>query len=277
MVKRYLPFYKAGAINMLAYKFNLFIWLIVSVLEVACVIFLWFAVYSNSPEGMEAVINGYSFKEMITYLVTVNIFWFCTSNSNTLWSIDDEIKNGTIAMAFTKPISYRKRFIFTTLGVASMQFALVGLPLFTIAYTVFVLIGFIEIASVGVFLIDILLFLVSTMIAVLLMDCVNYIFGVLCFYTSSSFGVNSIKEVIVSFLSGTLLPIAFFPSVFSTILSYLPFAGMSQNPVRILLMQIPITEGLKAIGLSLLWLIVLESAAKGLFCHASKKITVQGG
>ncbi len=277
MVKRYLPFYKAGAINMLAYKFNLFIWLIVSVLEVACVIFLWFAVYSNSPEGMEAVINGYSFKEMITYLVTVNIFWFCTSNSNTLWSIDDEIKNGTIAMAFTKPISYRKRFIFTTLGVASMQFALVGLPLFTIAYTVFVLIGFIEIASVGVFLIDILLFLVSTVIAVLLMDCVNYIFGVLCFYTSSSFGVNSIKEVIVSFLSGTLLPIAFFPSVFSTILSYLPFAGMSQNPVRILLMQIPITEGLKAIGLSLLWLIVLESAAKGLFCHASKKITVQGG
>lgn len=277
MVKRYLPFYKAGAINMLAYKFNLFIWLIVSVLEVACVIFLWFAVYSNSPEGMEAVINGYSFKEMITYLVTVNIFWFCTSNSNTLWSIDDEIKNGTIAMAFTKPISYRKRFIFTTLGVASMQFALVGLPLFTIAYTVFVLIGFIEIASVGVFLIDILLFLVSTVIAVLLMDCVNYIFGVLCFYTSSSFGVNSIKEVIVSFLSGTLLPIAFFPSVVSTILSYLPFAGMSQNPVRILLMQIPITEGLKAIGLSLLWLIVLESAAKGLFCHASKKITVQGG
>lgn len=277
MVKRYLPFYKAGAINMLAYKFNLFIWLIVSVLEVACVIFLWFAVYSNSPEGMEAVINGYSFKEMITYLVTVNIFWFCTSNSNTLWSIDDEIKNGTIAMVFTKPISYRKRFIFTTLGVASMQFALVGLPLFTIAYTVFVLIGFIEIASVGVFLIDILLFLVSTVIAVLLMDCVNYFFGVLCFYTSSSFGVNSIKEVIVSFLSGTLLPIAFFPSVFSTILSYLPFAGMSQNPVRILLMQIPITEGLKAIGLSLLWLIVLESAAKGLFCHASKKITVQGG
>lgn len=154
MLKRYLPFYKAGAINTMAYKFNLFIWLIVSVFEVACVVFLWFAVYSNSPDGMDSVINGYSFKEMITYLVTVNIFWFCTSNSNTLWTIDDEIKNGTIAMAFTKPISYRKRFVFTTLGIASMQFALVGLPLFVISYTVFVLIGFISVASVGVLLAD---------------------------------------------------------------------------------------------------------------------------
>lgn len=277
MLKRYLPFYKAGAINTMAYKFNLFIWLIVSVFEVACVVFLWFAVYSNSPDGMDSVINGYSFKEMITYLVSVNIFGFCTSNSNTLWTIDDEIKNGTIAMAFTKPISYRKRFVFTTLGIASMQFALVGLPLFVIAYTVFVLIGFISVASVGVLLADIVLFLISAVIAVLLMDCINYIFGVLCFYTSSSFGVNSIKEVIVSFLSGTLLPISFFPSVFSTIVSYLPFAGMSQNPVRILLMQVSLGEGLEAIGISLIWLIVLEATAKGLFAHASKKVTVQGG
>ena len=61
MFKRYKPFFRAGAMDMMAFKFNLFTWLIVTVFEVAVIVFLWIAVYRNSIDGFDSVINGFSF------------------------------------------------------------------------------------------------------------------------------------------------------------------------------------------------------------------------
>ena len=277
MLKKYKPFFRAGAMDLMAYKFNLFTWLFVSVFEVAIVIFLWIAVYKNSSNGLDSVINGFTFKEMITYMVMINIFNFVTVSGNTLWTINTEIKDGTISMSFVKPISYRIRFIATTLGNLMATILLFGLPCFTIAYIVFYFIGFISIPSLGVFVLYILLFIIAQLIAAILYDVIDYIFGILCFYTSSGFGINQIKNVITSFLSGSLLPLAFFPGVFKDIVNYLPFASMASNPILILLMKVDLIDGLKFIGISLFWLIILEIFAMILFNHASRKITVHGG
>lgn len=277
MFKRYKPFFRAGAMDLLAYKTSIFMWFIISILEILCVVFLWFAVYKNSSNGMDSVINGFTFKEMLSYLVMINIFNFVAFDGNTLFTINDEIKNGTIAMSFTKPISYRMRFIADNLGAVSVQFMTFGIPTFTAAYIIFGLIGFIKFTSVWAFLLYLLFFFIATLLATLINDTINYIFGVLCFYTSSGWGLNQIKTVIVSFLSGTLIPLSFFPGAFKNIVNILPFAGMAQNPVLIMLMKVDYIECLKIIGLSLFWYIVLEIFASLLFNHASKKVTVQGG
>lgn len=277
MLKKYKPFFRAGAMDTIAYKFNLFTWLFVTIFEVACVLFLWIAVYKNSPNGMDSVINGFTFKEMICYLVMIDIFNFVVFSNFTLWEINDEIKDGTIAMAFIKPISYRARFIFSNLGIVFMQVVLIGLPCFSVAYTIFLLIGYIKITSVWVFLLHLIFFIFALVLATLLNDVLNYIFGILCFYTSSGWGINQIKNVIIGFLSGTLLPLSFFPGLFGIIAQYFPFAGMGQNPVLILLMKIDVMESIKFLGLSLIWVLLLEGIAALLFRHASKKVTVQGG
>ena len=277
MFKRYKPFFKAGAMDMMAFRFSIFTWLFVTIFEVAVIIFLWIAVYKNSNDGFDSIINGFSFKDMICYLVIINIFAFVTFDQGTLWTINDEIKNGTISMSFVKPISYRKRFIATTLGYFSVVFFIIEIPFLSIIYLVFYLIGFIEISSIWLFFGYLLLFLIAQVIACLLNDVINYIFGILCFYTSSSFGINQIKSVIISFLSGSLLPLAFFPGVLKEVLGYLPFAGMASNPVMILLMKYSFVDSILFILLSLIWLVVLELFAFLLFKHASKKITVHGG
>ena len=277
MFKRYRPFFKAGSMDMMAFKFNIFSWLVVSALEVACLVFLWIAVYNNSTNGMDSIINGFTFKDMITYLVMINIFTFVSFDGNTSWTINQEIKDGTIAMAFVKPISYRKRFIFTNLGVVSTMILMFGIPSFTIAYIVFYFIGYIEIISVWSFLLYLFLFLIAQLIATMLNDVINYIFGILCFYTTAGFGLNTIRQVIVNFLSGTLIPLSFFPGVFEKIVSLMPFAGMAQNPVLIMLMKVSYLDALKLIGIGFIWLLILELFGWLLFNHASKKITVQGG
>lgn len=277
MLKKYKPFFRTGAMDLLAFKFNLFSWFFITLLQVICVIFLWTSVFKNAPDGLNSVINGFSFKEMITYTIFINIFNFVAFSNNTIWMINDEIKDGTIAMSFIKPISYRIRFVFINLGSVFMQNIILGIPCFLIAYVIFSCLGYINIISISTLLIHILLFILALLIATLLNDAINYIFGVLCFYTSSGFGINQIKNVIIGFLSGSLLPLSFFPGVFGKIVSYLPFAGMAQNPVLIFLMKLDTLESLKTIGLSILWLIILEFIAWLLFRNASKKVTVQGG
>jgi len=50
MFKRYKPFFRTGVIDFLAYKFSVFSWLLVTIFEVAIVIFLWIAVYNSDLE-----------------------------------------------------------------------------------------------------------------------------------------------------------------------------------------------------------------------------------
>ena len=82
----------------------------------------------------------------------------------------------------------------------------------------------------------------------------------------------------VGFFYGfSMLPIAFFPKGLRDVVSWMPFAGMSQNPVLILMMKYDLKESLRCVALSVAWIVVLELFAKLLFSHAVRKVTVHGG
>lgn len=277
MLKKYKPFLRASAMDLMAYKFNILVWVIVTIFEVACLVFLWLAVYSSSEGGMDASINGFTYKEMIAYVVLTTVFGFVTFNNDTMWHINQDIIKGTIGNYVIKPISYRGKFVASNLGSFLMMGLLFGLPLYGISLGVLIGIGFLPIVSVWDFIAHIGLFLVSSVLACLLNDTIAYLFGILCFYTSSAWGLNSLKTTVISFLSGALLPLAFFPPIFRDIVGYMPFAGMSQNPILILMMKYDYWQSLKVILISLAWLIILELFVKLLFSHAIKKVTVQGG
>ena len=277
MLKKYKPFFRAASMDIMAYRFNILMWVIVTIFEVACLVFLWLAVYSSSEGGIDSIINGFTYKEMIVYVVLTTIFGFVTFSSETLWTINNDIKQGTIGNYVIKPISYRGKFVASNLGAFATFACLFGIPLYAIAISVFAGIGFLPISSGWDFVGHLGLFVIAGVLACLLNDAIGYIFGVLCFYTSSGWGLNSLKTTIVSFLSGALLPLSFFPPIFRDIVSYMPFAGMSQNPILILMMKYDYLQSLQVIGISIAWLILLEVLAKLLFNHAIKKVTVQGG
>ena len=276
-LRKYKPFVHASSVDVMAYRFNIFVWVIVTVLEVACLIFLWFAVYQSSEGGIDSSINGFTYKEMIVYVVLTTVFGFVTFNNDTLWYINREIRDGTIGNYVIKPISYRGRFVASNIGALLTMALIFGVPLYATSLGVLIGIGFLPVPSVLDFIAHFALFIVASVLASLLNDVISYIFGALCFYTSAAWGLNSLKTTIISFLSGALLPLAFFPHVFREIVSYMPFAGMSQNPVLILMMKYSYLECAKVILVSLGWLILLELFAKLLFNHAIKIVTVQGG
>ena len=108
-MKKYMPFFRVGMIEEMAYRAGLLAWVLITFLQLICVVFLWISVYKNAVSD---VINGFTFKEMIVYFVVTNIFAFICLESQTLHDINTEIKDGTIAISFIKPISYRLRFLY---------------------------------------------------------------------------------------------------------------------------------------------------------------------
>ena len=200
-LRKYKPFIRASAIDVMAYRFNILIWVIVTILEVACLIFLWFAVYQSNPSGMDASINGFTYKEMISYVVLTTVFGFVTFNNDTLWYINKDIKEGTIGNYVIKPISYRGRFVASNLGALLTMTLVFGTPLYCASLGALIGIGFLPVPSILTFIIHFLLFIISGVLASLLNDVISYIFGIFCFYTSAAWGLNALKTTIISFLS----------------------------------------------------------------------------
>ena len=277
MLRKYKPFLRAGAIDTMAYRFNILIWAGITVCEVACLIFLWLAVYRSSEGGMDAEIHGFTYREMISYVVLTTVFNFVTYNNDTLWNINVDIRKGTIGNYLIKPISYRGKFAATSLGNLLTMTLMFGLPFYTAALVALGCLGFLPHLTFPAFFAHLGLFLLAGLCASLLNDTISYIFGILCFYTSSGWGLNSLKVTLISFLSGTLLPLAFFPAGLREVVSWMPFAGMSQNPILILMMKYDLAESLRCVGLAAAWIVALELFAKLLFSHAVRKVTVQGG
>jgi ABC-2 type transport system permease protein len=274
-LKLYLPFSRAGIKGELAYKAQIFMWMFISFCEIFFVLFLYGAIYRNSENGMASVIGGFTYHEMLLYMMTSFLFSFVMGAGDTSYSIYTDIREGTIANTLTKPVSYRLRHLFTYLGVFALDFTIVVLPFGAVIYTVFIALGILEVSAVA-FLLRVLFFLVFTVIAGLLNDAIGYFVGMLVFYTNHLFGLNMIRSTLQDFLGGKLIPLSYMGTI-GVIFSFTPFAFLNSVPVLVLMGKITMENMFLYLGIALLWLGTIELVNHLIFRHAIHKITVQGG
>lgn len=274
-LKLYLPFSKAGVKIELAYKAQIVMWMIISFIEVFFVIFLYEAIYRNSPDGMSSVINGFSFYDMILYMITSFFFTFLMGSGDTSYDIATDIREGTIANTMTKPVSYRLRHLFTYFGVFGFDAVVVLLPFLTVVYGIFIGTGLLQV-TVGRFILNVVFFLLFTLIAGFVNNALSYFIGLMVFYTDHLFGLNMARNAIQGFLGGQMVPLAYMGTV-GVVFSYTPFAFMNSVPVLTLMGKVDVMQAIIYILIALVWIFVIELANRLIFRHALKKLTVQGG
>lgn len=97
------------------------------------------------------------------------------------------------------------------------------------------------------------------------------------FFTVSPFGVRMLFVSVVEFFSGGVIPLPFFPEKLQPVLELLPFASMQNVPFLIYSGSMAGQEAVKAIGLQVIWLVLLVAGGK-LLCHmGERKAVIQGG
>lgn len=273
--KLYLPFSKAGIKIELSYKAQIVMWIAISFIQIFFVLFLYQAIYRNSPEGMGAVINGFTFYDMVLYMITSFFFSFVMGAGDTSYDIWTDIKEGTIANTLTKPVSYRLRHLFTYFGVLVFDYVVIIIPFLSIVYAIFIALGFLQV-TVWQFVLNVLFFAIFSILAGFINNAVSYFVGMLVFYTDHLFGLNMARNALQGFLGGQMVPLAYMGSL-GIAFSFTPFAFMNSVPVLTIMGKLDIIDIFIYIGIALIWIAVIELINHFIFSHALKKITVQGG
>lgn len=274
-LKLYLPFSKAGIQTQLIYKAQIVMWILIDFFEAFFILFLYGAIYRNSPNGMDSVINSFTYNDMVLYMITSFVFSFVISSSETSYNIATDIREGTISGTITKPVSYRLRHLFTYLGSVVLLFAIVMLPTLVVIYGAFIILGLIKVTFIEL-LLRVLAFLVFTVLACLINDAISYFVGMLVFYTDHLFGLNMARTSLQSFLGGKSVPLSYM-GVVGVVFSFTPFAFLNSVPVLTLMGKMDIMEILLYVLIAFLWIFAIELVNHLIFSHAMKKLTVQGG
>lgn len=274
-LKLYLPFSKAGIKIELSYKAQIVMWIAISFIQIFFVLFLYQAIYRNSPDGMDAVINGFTFYDMVLYMITSFFFSFVMGSGDTSYDIWTDIKEGTIANTLTKPVSYRLRHLFTYFGVLVFDYVVIIIPFLSIVYAIFISLGLLQITA-WEFILNVIFFIVFSIIAGFINNAVSYFVGMLVFYTDHLFGLNMARNALQGFLGGQMVPLAYMGGL-GTVFSFTPFAFMNSVPVLTIMGKLDITSILIYLGIALLWILLIELINHFIFSRALKRITVQGG
>ena len=265
-LKKYLALTRAGVIESLQFRLGLFVIVIGNLLYLTLVYFLWKSIYASA--GTE-VVNGLTFHDTLIYLVLATAL-FNFMEMYTVWEIGRNIQSGKIVLDLLRPMSYRKYLFWSYSGSFVTQFFATFLPTF-IAVTVLTH----GAVPVGI---NLLWFVVSVILAIIINFSIDFIVGTICLFTESIWGINIMKQVVVLLLSGATIPLAFFPEGLLKIVKCLPFQSIYNAPLTILLQADPSLEDvLPTIGVQLLWAVVMLLAGGLFWKYSLRQITVNGG
>ena len=169
-------------------------------------------------------------------------------------------------------MSFRGYSFWSYIGENIMSFFLTFLP-------TFIIINILTKGSIALSF-NLLFFVVSVIMALVINFSIDMIVATICLYTESTWGINMVKECIVLLLSGASIPLAFFPETLRKIVQYLPFRCIYDTPLSVLLQKEGYTLGsglLFSLLLQLGWCIALGLVGAAFWSFSLKKITVNGG
>ncbi|MEE3451076.1 MAG: ABC-2 family transporter protein [Acutalibacteraceae bacterium] len=269
IIKSYAPFMQAGIQTLIIYRMNFLGFVIGGLIYCFVMFYLWRAVFDSNGEG---IFLGFSMTDMVIYLFLANTTSQLTYSSVSE-VIGEEIKDGSISMRLLKPVNTDLSYMFSELGEVTMKLLVLFLPMITgLEIYRFCITGTVMFNAI-----NFLLYLLSVVLAYIISFRVNLCFGFIAFYVKNLWGIGILKNSIIGFLSGSLIPLAFMPDRLRVCLEYMPFASMGYTPVMIYMGKYGANEILFRIGLQVVWALLLYGLSKLIWFGAIKKLCVQGG
>lgn len=213
--------------------------------------------------------DGVNLQQMLVYSVVSN-FLFEIFEINVSGQINDNARSGNISYLLTKPMDLMNFWLFMDLGQAVINFARCIPP---IAVTVAFCFHFHIDTSPIIFF----AFLLSASFAYIIMWHLSFMIGLIAIWKNELGTIAQLKDILVMLLSGSFLPLWFFPAVFQRISCFLPFQYIYQIPLGILIGKYQSRELCLYLVIQSAWAVGLMILARKCFQIACKRVTIQGG
>ncbi len=250
-MKSYLAVLRGSYMVGLVYRFGFLFNIAGNIIYMSITYFLWRSIYQNRE-----TLRGLTFNETYIY-VALGSAVFILLKTYVDWQMSFDIREGMIATYLIKPIDLQLYILFTSLGFFLLSLSAITIP--TLLLLVFV-------------------FHIEIPLGIGLSFCFDYFIGLLGFYTESVWGLSITKEIIVTVLSGALIPLQFFPDVIQKILLWLPFQAIYYTPLTMVAKpNLGWGTFLPMLGVQLFWVIALFTLTRLFYYQAVKVLRISGG
>lgn len=268
-VKSYWPFTLNQIKSNFVYKGKFYLTILRKFLGLFVYYYLWMAIYSGAS-GTE--LGGFTRMEMIIYVImsyTISDVIMVSISSE----IGYDVMDGNIAMQLIKPINYRIQLIFKSFGIMIYRMTVPSVFIWIILEIYKVAVLEMSISNP----VTIILFILSMFLSFLIYVLFDYCFGLIAFITTYMFGMNIVKNAVLSLLTGKLIPITFFPGFIQKIFEFMPFTSMTYTPVMIYMEKYNGLELLFQMGKQGIWVVLLYVLGTLLWKNIEKRIVIMGG
>ncbi|SET22121.1 ABC transporter permease [[Clostridium] polysaccharolyticum] len=264
-MKKYFTLSKVAFMATLVNRFHLFAMFITNIAYIIITYFLWKAIYASN-QGVNSVME---FESTFVYLALSSCIYY-VFQSWVEYDLSGAMINGNVAVDLTKPYDLQRYWFYRILGFAICKLLMIGVP------SVVVIICMVK----GKFLVgpQLLIGCFSLIMSYVISLNMDYIAGLVSFYTQSVWGVCLVKETLVLLLSGMSVPIAFFPKAIGEVVKMLPFSSMFNTPMTIMLSKsMPAGEIGKFLGIQFFWACGIYFLAKLFYRHCLNHTIINGG
>jgi len=267
-MKKYLAMFRIRFINALQYRAAALAGMATQFAWGFMEIFAFAAFYRVNPGAFPM-----EFSQTVSYIwmqqafLALFMMWFWEND------IAAAITEGSIAYEMVRPVDLYSRWFCQASANRLARAVLRCAPILFVAFIVPEPYRMTLPPNVG----QLLLFLVSALLALCVVVAFSMLMYISLFYTLSPMGVRIIVAVLSDFLAGATVPLPFFPEPIRAVVELLPFAAMQNMPLRIYSGNIAGTDALSGIVLQIFWLVILLFVGRFLMSRALKKVIVQGG
>lgn len=263
-MNKYFYVIKVQIIKCLTYAFNVYGNIIMQTIIMITSSFFWKALYA----GNESV-KGVDMDSMLTYVVLSSMLSVVLF-TNVERRIEKSVMDGTVATDMMKPINIFGVYLAEDIGSVVALFFQNLIPVFLIGS---LLIKLPQISDTKL----IPYFTVSIFMSVAINWLIAALFGMWAFTAVNIDALIQVKKHLIRLLSGSIIPIWFFPSWLSGVLEKLPFMYIYQLPISIFIGQGEMEDIVRQMVIQAVWLIVLGLVFYILQRRVTKKVMVQGG
>jgi ABC-2 type transport system permease protein len=218
--------------------------------------------------GAGGSVAGFSVRDAVTYvwvmqsLISVGAGWLP-------WELGNTIRSGEVITDMSRPWSFYGYWLSRTLGERAFNLLVRGSLTYLIGIRYFET----RIPSPT----EALAFVAAVLLGMLVSFPFTFIMNLTAFWLIDSSGVAMIANLLLSFFSGFLLPLAFYPAPLAAIANILPFRAIAGLPGQIFLGQVSGTALGGALLFQASWAGALTLLALLMQRTAMRKVIIQGG
>ena len=263
-MKKYLYIIKTQIIKSMTYEFNVYGNIIMQTIIMITSAYFWRALYTG-----RSVVDGVNIGSMQTYIIVSSALSVLLI-TNVERRIGLSVEKGSVATDMMKPISLFGMFLAEDIGNIIALIFQNMLPILIIGSLMIRVPVMEDVRNLPMFIVSVVeSFLINWLIAAL--------FGMMAFKTINNNALIQVKKHLIRLLSGSIIPIWFFPESVAKVLTALPFMYIYQLPLSIYIGRGSRAEMISQMCIQFIWLVILSALFLYVQIRITRKVMVQGG